>query len=89
MADFNSEFWHWYVSILSVLSILACVVLLRWMSTGAPKTDKVENTGHVWDGDLTELNNPLPRWWLYLLRSPRGRTYVRNGSVIDLQSMWW
>jgi cytochrome c oxidase cbb3-type subunit 3 len=66
MADFNSEFWHWYVSILSVLSILACVVLLRWMSTGAPKTDKVENTGHVWDGDLTELNNPLPRWWLGL-----------------------
>lgn len=22
-------------------------------------------TGHEWDG-LTELNNPLPRWWLYL-----------------------
>jgi len=66
MADFNSEFWHWYVSILSVLSILACVWLLRWMSSGAPKTDKVENTGHVWDGDLTELNNPLPRWWLGL-----------------------
>jgi cytochrome c oxidase cbb3-type subunit 3 len=23
-------------------------------------------TGHEWDG-LTELNNPLPRWWLWLL----------------------
>jgi cytochrome c oxidase cbb3-type subunit 3 len=23
-------------------------------------------TGHVWDGDLVELNNPLPRWWLWL-----------------------
>ncbi len=22
-----------------------------------------EDTGHVWDGDLTELNNPVPRWW--------------------------
>ena len=66
MADFTSDFWHWYISILSVLSILACVWLLRWMSTGVPKTDKVEDTGHVWDGDLTELNNPLPRWWLGL-----------------------
>jgi cytochrome c oxidase cbb3-type subunit 3 len=25
----------------------------------------VETTGHVWDG-LKELNNPLPRWWLYV-----------------------
>jgi cytochrome c oxidase cbb3-type subunit 3 len=25
-----------------------------------------ETTGHVWDGDLRELNNPLPRWWLWL-----------------------
>lgn len=25
----------------------------------------VETTGHVWDGDLQELNKPLPRWWLY------------------------
>jgi cytochrome c oxidase cbb3-type subunit 3 len=23
-------------------------------------------TGHVWDEDLRELNNPLPRWWMYL-----------------------
>jgi cytochrome c oxidase cbb3-type subunit 3 len=26
----------------------------------------VETTGHVWDGDLQELNKPLPRWWLYV-----------------------
>ena len=25
----------------------------------------VETTGHEWDG-LKELNNPLPRWWLWL-----------------------
>lgn len=25
----------------------------------------VETTGHVWDGDLRELNKPLPKWWLY------------------------
>jgi cytochrome c oxidase cbb3-type subunit 3 len=34
-----------------------------------PKIDEltgVATTGHEWDG-LTELNNPLPRWWLYVL----------------------
>ncbi|MBY0408388.1 MAG: hypothetical protein K2Q01_11920, partial [Rickettsiales bacterium] len=25
----------------------------------------VETTGHEWDG-LKELNNPTPRWWLYV-----------------------
>ncbi|MCW2235656.1 cytochrome-c oxidase, cbb3-type subunit III [Azospirillum canadense] len=25
----------------------------------------VETTGHEWDG-LRELNNPLPKWWLYI-----------------------
>ncbi len=66
MADFNSEFWHWYIAILTVISILACVWLIRWMTSDFEKKDEVETTGHVWDGDLTELNNPLPRWWLGL-----------------------
>ena len=66
MADFNSDFWHWYIAILTVISILACVWLLRWMSSGRQGTDEAESTGHIWDGDLTELNNPLPRWWLGL-----------------------
>ena len=26
----------------------------------------VETTGHEWDG-VRELNNPLPKWWLYVL----------------------
>ena len=33
-----------------------------------PKVDAVtgiSTTGHEWDG-LTELNNPLPRWWLWI-----------------------
>lgn len=25
----------------------------------------VQTTGHAWDGDLQEFNNPLPRWWLW------------------------
>jgi len=66
MADFNSDFWHWYIAVATVISILACVWLLRWMTSGFEKSDQPESTGHVWDGDLTELNNPLPRWWLGL-----------------------
>src|SRR5690606_37563196 len=25
-----------------------------------------ETTGHVWDGDLSEYNKPLPEWWINL-----------------------
>lgn len=25
----------------------------------------VQTTGHAWDGDLQEFNNPLPNWWLW------------------------
>jgi cytochrome c oxidase cbb3-type subunit 3 len=28
--------------------------------------EKAAAMEHVWDGDLQELNNPLPTWWLYL-----------------------
>ena len=62
----HSDFWHWYIAILTIISILACVWLIRWMTSGFEHKDEVESTGHVWDGDLTELNNPLPRWWLGL-----------------------
>lgn len=47
------------------LNILACVWLLLWTAKKRPE-DLVKDptTGHTWDGDLTEYNNPLPRWWL-------------------------
>jgi cytochrome c oxidase cbb3-type subunit 3 len=28
--------------------------------------DGDNTTGHVWDGDLREMNNPMPRWWMWL-----------------------
>ena len=33
--------------------------------TGKKDPNKVETTGHVWDG-VEELNNPLPRWWVWI-----------------------
>lgn len=67
MSDFISGYWHWYISIISLVGILGCGLLL-WMQHTArpPKGQKVELHGHVWDDDLTEYNNPLPRWWMWL-----------------------
>lgn len=25
----------------------------------------VQTTGHAWDGDIQEFNNPIPNWWLW------------------------
>jgi cytochrome c oxidase cbb3-type subunit 3 len=65
MADFTSGFWSWFVIIPTVVGIIAMFVLNRWMTTPPAKgEEKVKPTGHVWDENLQELNNPLPRWWL-------------------------
>lgn len=34
-------------------------------SPGRQRPAAVQTTGHAWDGDLQEYNNPLPRWWLW------------------------
>ena len=70
MSDFINGFWPWYVAAISLVSILACALLL-WVAgkakvqshTGAADDN---TTGHVWDENLRELNNPLPRWWMWL-----------------------
>ena len=67
MSDFTSNFWHWYIAVISLVSILGCGVLLWGQSKARPpKGQKVELHGHVWDEDLTEYNNPMPRWWMWL-----------------------
>jgi len=61
--------WSLYVTILTIVNILACVWLLRWTSKPKSADEKIgggADTGHTWDGDLREYNNPLPRWWLWL-----------------------
>lgn len=66
MSDFTSNFWAIYVAGISLFSILACLVLLVAAGKARAMTDADNTTGHVWDGDLREFNNPLPRWWTYL-----------------------
>ncbi len=65
--DFSSEFWHYFIAGITVVSIIGVIWFLMSHTTRklAPG-EKAEVLEHAWDGDLQELNNPLPRWWLYL-----------------------
>jgi cytochrome c oxidase cbb3-type subunit 3 len=65
--EFSSGFWTPYIAIVTLVSIVACGVLLWRLSTKrlAPG-QKAGVVGHVWDENLEEYNNPLPRWWMWL-----------------------
>lgn len=71
MSDFATLFWDYYIAILTVVSVLGCAVFLKMHSTfrvkmiDTPEGRKPETT-HVWDGDVTEYQNPMPRWWIVL-----------------------
>ena len=61
--------WSLFVIVVTIVNILACVWLLRWTSKPKSAGEKIgggADTGHVWDKDLREYNNPLPKWWLWL-----------------------
>ncbi len=61
-----SNFWSWFISVLVLANIAGVVWLL--IVTARFKTSEIAQgtTGHVWDEDLSEYNNPLPLWWLGL-----------------------
>ena len=66
MSDFTSTFWSVWVAGITLVSIVACGVLL-YISGKTTVSETGDNTtGHVWDEDLREMNNPLPRWWVGL-----------------------
>jgi len=64
VSEFSSGFWDGYIALLTLLSIVACAAFLKSQSVRKP--GPVETTGHQWDEDLAEYNNPLPRWWSWL-----------------------
>lgn len=66
MSDFTSSFWSFYVTGISLVGIFACLLLLWFSGKAKAMTANDNTTGHVWDGDLREMNNPLPRWWVWL-----------------------
>ena len=70
MSDFFSGGWSLYIAGLTLISLAACLALLFFAArrTVVLRADGTpdDTTGHVWDEDLRELNNPLPRWWMWL-----------------------
>lgn len=70
MSDFTSGFWNWYIVVITILGIAGCAILLWSQSVHKVRIDEhgkpEQTTGHVWDEDLTELNTPMPRWWMGL-----------------------
>jgi cytochrome c oxidase cbb3-type subunit 3 len=67
MSDFIGGGWSIAIAVVTLLSLLACVGLLIVAARRRVVPGVNDNTtGHVWDEDLRELNNPLPRWWMGL-----------------------
>src|SRR5690625_3264330 len=61
-----STFWSVFIIVLVIAHLLGYAWLVYGTSK-MPKGSKVgETTGHVFDEDLEEYNNPLPRWWMWM-----------------------
>ncbi|MGE6212242.1 cytochrome-c oxidase, cbb3-type subunit III [Comamonas aquatica] len=66
MSDFINNFWSVYVAGITLAGIVGCLVLLVITARKKVVSDEENTTGHVWDEDLRELNNPMPRWWVWM-----------------------
>jgi cytochrome c oxidase cbb3-type subunit III len=67
MSDFTGGGWSLFIAASTLLGLVACVLLLIVAARRRVSGNVDDNTtGHVWDEDLRELNNPLPRWWMFL-----------------------
>ena len=65
MSDFFSSGWSIFIALATLVSLFACLVLLVFASRRKPMAGD-NSTGHVFDEDLVEMNNPLPLWWVVL-----------------------
>ena len=63
MSDFTSDFWSYYVGILSIVSILACAALLMAMSKQTVKKDAQGKTLST-DGPYAETKEQLGGYYL-------------------------
>jgi cytochrome c oxidase cbb3-type subunit 3 len=69
MSDFLGAGWSIYIALVTLVGIFWCIWLLfsqLKVKVKLKPDGEVADTGHVWDGDLRELNNPLPRWWMWM-----------------------
>ena len=57
-----------FIAAVTVLHILGYIGLVYWTTHIKAGGDAKEGEviDHTWDGDLKEMNNPMPGWWLSL-----------------------
>ncbi len=65
MSDFINSGWALFVAGVTIGGLVFCAFILIVASKRKVMAND-NTTGHVWDEDLRELNNPLPRWWMWL-----------------------
>jgi cytochrome c oxidase cbb3-type subunit 3 len=65
MSDFFNAGWSVYITVVVIASLVGCLLLLV-IASRSKQTGGDGTSGHVWDIDLRELNNPMPRWWMIL-----------------------
>ena len=65
MSDFVNSGWSLFVAGITIAGLLFCVFILVVASNRKVMASD-NTTGHIWDEDLKEMNNPLPRWWMWL-----------------------
>ncbi len=66
MSDFTSSFWPIFISAITIGGIVFCLVVLFATSKSHDPAHTGESTGHVYDEDIVEMNNPMPRWWMWM-----------------------
>ncbi len=59
-----SSAWSWYIIALVILNLGGATWLLWSTGKRRPGDPKPDETSHHWDGDITEYNQPMPRWWI-------------------------
>jgi cytochrome c oxidase cbb3-type subunit 3 len=66
MSDFTSSFWPYFISAIVIGGIVFCLAVLFLTSKSHDTAHTGESTGHVYDEDIVEMNNPMPRWWMWM-----------------------
>lgn len=60
-----TTFWSWYITILTIATLVALLWLVFATRKGEPKGGTDKTMGHSFDG-IEEYDNPLPKWWFML-----------------------
>ncbi|MBM3350394.1 MAG: cytochrome-c oxidase, cbb3-type subunit III [Betaproteobacteria bacterium] len=66
MSDFTNGFWPIFISVVVLGGIAGCLAVLFITSKSHDPAHTGQSTGHVYDEDIVEMNNPMPRWWMWM-----------------------